>query len=149
MKLLIIALILVIGAFFWFKTYEETVKRREEQALRLVELKKERDRLAVEQAKKDSVDMPFLIKSSDDYDEHRSAFVKASRWLFKEKICTVKDLKEWGWTKSVVEMKEIPVYFTYCGGDKQEYKIFLDVSDGMAWRRNSEGFTAVYWDTNK
>lgn len=149
MKLLIIALILAIGAFFWFKTYEDTVKRREEQALRLVELKKERDRLAVEQAKKDSADMPFLIRSSDDYDEHRSAFVKASRWLFNEKICSAEDFKEMGgWTKSI-EMKVIPVYFTYCGGNKQEHKIYLDVRDGMAWRRNEKGFTAVYWDTNK
>lgn len=149
MKLLIIALILAIGAFLGLQTYEDTVKRREEKALRFAEFKKERDRLAIEQAKKDSADMPFLIRSSDDYDEHRSAFVKASRWLFKEKICSAEDFKEMGgWMKSV-EMKEIPVYLTYCGGYKEEYKIFLDVRDGMAWRRNSEGFTAVYWDTNK
>lgn len=76
-----------------------------------------------------------LVAQSDDFALHRRAFAKAAAELIADRTCTREDFAEMGgWTKSVNQYRDRPVYFTYCGGMTVENKIYLDASNGKIFR---------------
>lgn len=75
-----------------------------------------------------------LVSASDGFRRHRDAFVKATGMLIKQGRCTASDFKEMGgWLKST-NHKKSTVYFTYCGGFRNDNRIYLDVSDGRVFK---------------
>lgn len=67
-----------------------------------------------------------IVADSDDFTQHRAAFVKVARDLIASGRCTAGDFKEQGgWVKSVNQRDE-PVYFTYCGGMTATNKIYMN-----------------------
>lgn len=75
-----------------------------------------------------------LIRGSDDFGRHQTAFVKATRALLVDGRCTEADFREiGGWMRST-NHAEKPIYFTYCGGMKQVNKIYLDASSGRIFK---------------
>jgi hypothetical protein len=74
-----------------------------------------------------------LVKDSDDFTQHRRAFVRAAHQLIDEGRCTEADfLENGGWMKSTVE-RDAPVYFTYCGGMTLANKIQLNAATGRLY----------------
>ena len=72
------------------------------------------------------------LKSSDDYDQHRSKFLAASKQLILQKRCSVSDFAEMGgWVRST---RRKSVYFTYCGSMNRNNRIYLDVISGRIFR---------------
>ena len=77
--------------------------------------------------------MSKVIGGSDDFRHFEKAFVEAAETLIQQGKCKESDFLEWGgWTKSVNNYKDQPVYFTYCEPGPIRY--YLDVSDGQISR---------------
>lgn len=75
-----------------------------------------------------------LIADSDDFSQHRSAFVRAANQLIREGRCKVEDFEEMGgWWKSS-NHRDAPIYFTYCGGMTISNRIYLDASSGRIFQ---------------
>jgi len=75
-----------------------------------------------------------LVKGSDDFVQHKTAFVNATQRLLSDRRCTDADFREMGgWFKSSTHANQ-PIYFTYCGGMKSSDKIYLDVGSGRIFR---------------
>ncbi len=75
------------------------------------------------------VEIERLIQKSDDYEQHKKAFVIASSELVKGERCTTTELSEQaGWMKSTLNYKFEPVYFIYCGGTNRSNRIYLNVA---------------------
>lgn len=74
-----------------------------------------------------------LVGHSDDYARYKAAFVKAADDLMASGRCTRRDLVG-GWTKSVSNYRNEPVYFIYCGGSTTSNRIYLDASNGQIFR---------------
>lgn len=71
-----------------------------------------------------------LVAQSDDFTEHRAAFVRAANELIEQGRCTPADFEEMGgWMKSSNHRAE-PVYFTYCGGMTITNRIYLNAETG-------------------
>lgn len=71
-----------------------------------------------------------LVAQSDDFAQHRAAFVRAAGALIREGRCTPADFEEQGgWLKSS-NHRDQPIYFTYCGGMTTTNRIYLDASTG-------------------
>lgn len=71
-----------------------------------------------------------MIAGSDDFSQHRAAFVKAASTLIEDRRCTVADLEEMGgWWKSS-NHRDAPIYFIYCGGMTLSNRIYLDAGSG-------------------
>jgi len=74
------------------------------------------------------------ISLSDDFDQYKQAFIKASIALVEKHTCTLADLREnGGWVRSQAQADR-PVYFTYCGGPNISSRIYLNVSSGEVFR---------------
>jgi hypothetical protein len=72
-----------------------------------------------------------LVARSQDFTEHRAAFVKAAIKLIKDGRCTPRDFeKTGGWMKSAIKFRDEPVYFTYCGGMTISNRIYLNAETG-------------------
>lgn len=75
-----------------------------------------------------------LVSQSDDFAEHRAAFVKAAQSLIADQRCSAADFEEiGGWLKSSNHRDE-PIYFTYCGGMTVANRIYLDASSGRIFK---------------
>ena len=75
-----------------------------------------------------------LVKDSDDFRQHRQAFVRATEQLIADGRCTEADFREMGgWVKST-NYRDAPVYFTYCGGMTLANKLHLDAQTGRIFR---------------
>lgn len=71
-----------------------------------------------------------LVAQSDDFAQHRAAFVKAANKLIAEGRCSASDFEEMGgWMKSTKD-RDRPVYFMYCGGMSSSNRIYLNASNG-------------------
>tara|TARA_R110000787_G_scaffold38249_2_gene96537 strand:- start:310 stop:957 length:648 start_codon:yes stop_codon:yes gene_type:complete len=71
-----------------------------------------------------------LVAQSDDFTEHRAAFVLAAGTLIREGRCTAADFEEQGgWVKSSNHRDQL-VYFTYCGRMTVANRIYLDARTG-------------------
>ena len=71
-----------------------------------------------------------LVAQSDDFAQHRAAFVRAADTLMREARCTPSDFEEQGgWMKSS-DHRDQPIYFVYCGGMGAPNRIYLDASTG-------------------
>lgn len=71
-----------------------------------------------------------LVRQSDDFAQHRAAFVRAANELIQSGRCTPGDFEEQGgWMKSSNHRNE-PVYFTYCGGMTVANRIYFDAQTG-------------------
>jgi hypothetical protein len=70
-----------------------------------------------------------LVSQSDDFSKYRKPFVRLAAQLISEGRCTPADFEEMGgWLKSVIEYRDEPVYFTYCGGMTAANKIYVNAS---------------------
>lgn len=75
-----------------------------------------------------------LIANSDDFAQHRAAFVRAANQLISDGRCKVEDFEEMGgWWKSS-NHRDTPIYFTYCGGMTIPNRIYLDASSGRVFQ---------------
>ena len=75
-----------------------------------------------------------LVAQSDDFTEHRAAFVKAANELISNGRCTEGDFEEQGgWVKSSNHRDE-PVYFTYCGEMTIANRIYLNAQTGKIYQ---------------
>lgn len=71
-----------------------------------------------------------LVAQSDDFAQHREAFVGATATLIQQGRCTAADFEEQGgWIKSS-NHPDKPIYFTYCGGMTVGNRIYLDAQTG-------------------
>lgn len=71
-----------------------------------------------------------LVAQSDDFAQHRAAFVNAATKLIGEGRCTPADFEEQGgWIKSS-NHRDQPIYFTYCGGMTTTNRVYLDARTG-------------------
>lgn len=71
-----------------------------------------------------------LVAQSDDFTQHRAAFVRSASTLISEGRCTPTDFEEQGgWLKSS-NHRDQPIYFTYCGGMTIANRIYLDAGSG-------------------
>lgn len=71
-----------------------------------------------------------LVAQSDDFTQHRAAFVRAANELIESGRCTPADFEEQGgWMKSSNHRDE-PVYFTYCGGMTIANRIYMNAETG-------------------
>lgn len=71
-----------------------------------------------------------LVAQSDDFTQHREAFVRAANELIESGRCTPGDFEEQGgWMKSSNHRNE-PIYFTYCGGMTIANRIYLNAATG-------------------
>ncbi|MGF1713089.1 hypothetical protein L4C37_21330 [Vibrio kagoshimensis] len=76
----------------------------------------------------------YLVKS-DDLKLHLTRFRSAIDTLMKAGDCKPGDFEELGgWVKSVTYQSS-DVYFIYCGGLKQDNKIYLNVQTGETFKR--------------
>ncbi len=70
------------------------------------------------------------VEKSDDFKDFFDMFTKTADQLLKDGTCTPEDFDELGgWVRSN-RFEGRDVYFVYCGGLKQEDKIYLDVQTG-------------------
>ena len=75
-----------------------------------------------------------LVAQSDDFTQHRAAFVRAANELIERGRCTPADFQEQGgWMKSSNHRDE-PVYFTYCGGMTIANRIYLNAETGRIFQ---------------
>ena len=75
-----------------------------------------------------------LVAQSDDFTEHRVAFVKAANELIESGRCSASDFEEQGgWMKSSNHRDE-PIYFMYCGGMTLDNRIYLNARDGRIFQ---------------
>ena len=75
------------------------------------------------------------IAQSDDYNVHRAAFTKAASYLLTTNRCTHRELTEYGgFWKAQGEDKYEPIYFTYCGGNHIENRLYVDASTGKVYK---------------
>ncbi len=75
-----------------------------------------------------------FLAQSDDYAQHRAAFLKAADSLITAGRCTEKDFEDFGgWTKSIAQRDE-PIYFMYCGAMDLPNRIYLDASSGRIFK---------------
>lgn len=71
-----------------------------------------------------------VVAQSDDFAQHREAFVKAANQLIEDGRCTAAEIGEMGgWVKSTNE-RDRPIYFTYCGGMTMANRLYLNVDFG-------------------
>lgn len=71
-----------------------------------------------------------VVAQSDDFTQHREAFVKAVNQLIEDGRCTGAEIEEMGgWVKSTNE-RDRPIYFTYCGGMTTTNRLYLNVETG-------------------
>jgi hypothetical protein len=81
------------------------------------------------------VDVERLISGSDDYQLYKGTFEEATTRLISEGTCSESDFLELGgWTKSVNAGRDVPIYFTYCGGMTTANRVYLDARDGRTYR---------------
>lgn len=74
-----------------------------------------------------------LVAQSDDFTQHRAAFVRAANELIDSGRCTPGDFEEQGgWMKSS-NHRDQPIYFTYCGGMTVANRIYLDAATGRVF----------------
>jgi hypothetical protein len=72
-----------------------------------------------------------MVAQSDDFSQHRKAFVKAARQLIDQGRCTAADFEEQGgWVKSSNHPDQ-PMYFTYCGGMTVANRIYVNAETGQ------------------
>jgi len=75
-----------------------------------------------------------IVAQSDDFAQHREAFVKAANQLISDGRCTAVEIEEMGgWAKSSNERNR-PIYFTYCGGMTIANRLYLDVETGRIYQ---------------
>lgn len=75
-------------------------------------------------------DAERLVAHSDDFAQHRTAFVQAANELVASGRCTAADFEEQGgWMKSTNHRDE-PIYFMYCGGMTVANRIYLNAETG-------------------
>ena len=76
-----------------------------------------------------------LVAQSDDFAQHRRAFVVATQSLIADGRCAAGDFEEMGgWLKATGENRNAPVYFTYCGGMTISNRLYLNVETGEIFR---------------
>ncbi len=74
------------------------------------------------------------IKLSDDFSTHQNIFVSASQKLINDGSCKLTDFKEMGgWWRSLHHRPK-PVYVTYCGGTKNNNRIYLNAKTGDTFK---------------
>ena len=79
---------------------------------------------------KNATGIEKLVSKSDDYRVHKDSFVRATEELLRAKRCTKNDFTSMGgWVKSSTYGSR-PIYFTYCGGMRNDKKVYLDASTG-------------------
>ncbi|QFT75999.1 hypothetical protein [Erythrobacter sp. THAF29] len=75
-----------------------------------------------------------VVAQSDDYAQHRDAFVAAANQLIADGRCTSEEIEEMGgWVKSTNERSR-PIYFTYCGGMTTANRLYLNVETGEIYK---------------
>jgi hypothetical protein len=73
------------------------------------------------------------LKDSDDFALYRVAFMGGSQKLIEAGTCKLRDFNDnGGWSKSTNHGGA--VYFTYCGGNRRENRLYLDASTGRTFR---------------
>lgn len=75
-----------------------------------------------------------VVAQSDDFAQHRDAFVTAATQLIADGRCTAAEIEEMGgWVKSTNERNRA-IYFTYCGGMTTANRLYLNVETGEIYR---------------
>ncbi len=75
------------------------------------------------------------VEKSDDFKDFFEMFTQKADQLLKDGSCTPEDFEELGgWVRSN-RFDGRDVYFVYCGGMKQQNKIYLDVQTGKIFYR--------------
>ncbi|CUI27628.1 hypothetical protein [Cognatishimia activa] len=75
-----------------------------------------------------------LIASSDDLDQHRTAFTRAAITLVDNRTCTDAEfIENGGWVRST-SFGSRPIYFMYCGGSTVANRQYLDAATGAIFR---------------
>lgn len=75
-----------------------------------------------------------VVAQSDDFAQHRDAFVAAANRLIADRRCTAAEIEEMGgWVKSTNERNR-PIYFTYCGGVTTTNRFYLNVETGEIYK---------------
>ena len=75
------------------------------------------------------------VSQSDDFRNHKNAFVKASKDLMASGKCALNDFEDMGgWVKSTTTYRDEPIYFTYCGGMTRANRIYLNVESGRTFK---------------
>ncbi|MEX3009234.1 hypothetical protein [Hoeflea sp. TYP-13] len=71
-------------------------------------------------------DYEELVAWSDDLERYGTSFAGAARWLIEARICSESDLREnGGWVKSQTH-RDMPIYFSYCGGSTLPYRVYFN-----------------------
>lgn len=75
------------------------------------------------------------ISQSDDFEKNREAFTKLANTLIGQGFCTEAEIAEQGgFVKSVLNYKNEPVYFVYCGGMTNENRMYVNTETGEFFR---------------
>ncbi len=74
------------------------------------------------------------VSGSDDFQKYRKVFVRAANELVGKGLCTPAQLAAQGGFWKSQNHKSKPVYFTYCGGESSENRIYIDAGTGQVFR---------------
>ena len=126
----------MIAASLFGACQQETENRGQRQPIpqpkEKLELSQE-ERRSARQARQEKI-VENAISSSDDFDEYKDQFMKATGRLIKDGTCDSVELRNMGgWVRSQSH-KPKPVYFTYCGGMKTQNRIYLNVGTERVFR---------------
>jgi hypothetical protein len=84
-------------------------------------------------ANADEINYVALVKGSDDYNLYKKIFASSAKKLIKSGKCDANDFAEMGgWIKSSNYLVK-PIYFTYCGGMRNENKLYLNRARWIGW----------------
>ena len=83
-----------------------------------------------------------LVASSDDLEQHRTAFTRAAIELVGNRTCTEAEfIENGGWVRST-SFGARPIYFMYCGGSTVSNRLYLDAATGEIFRGTAGRITA-------
>lgn len=88
-----------------------------------------------------------LVASSDDLEQHRTAFTRAAIELVDNRTCTDAEfIENGGWVRST-SFGSRPIYFVYCGGSTVANRQYLDAATGEVFR-GTEGARTTETNTD-
>lgn len=75
------------------------------------------------------------VSQSDDFEKNKVAFTAIANTLVSQGFCTEAEIAEQGgFVKSVLNYKNEPVYFVYCGGMTNENRLYVNTKTGEFFR---------------
>lgn len=77
------------------------------------------------------------IRTSDDFESNKEAFIKGAKELVSQKACSLSAIEDaGGWTRSVGDPAR-QTYFTYCGSPTFANRWYINMPSGRVYQRKN------------